>query len=211
LTTINIKRELALPHGRRESWALDNCIPGIGQPMKSSITLKHVLLVKAETTYRITEKLFLHVTDDELLWKPTTGKSWMTVGQLLMHCANFGCGKAVQGFVKGDWGILTDVSPENPEAVQHVPPPSMLSSVESVKEALELLNNDRILALRCIGDVEETELLAKKIIAPWGGPEVSLFQHLLLMIEHLSQHKGQLFYYLKLMGKDLSTADLWGV
>jgi len=31
------------------------------------------------------------------------------------------------------------------------------------------------------------------------------------MIAHLVQHKGQLFYYLKLMGKDVSTADLWNV
>jgi uncharacterized damage-inducible protein DinB len=58
--------------------------------------------------------------------------------------------------------------------------------------------------------VEEAKLLAERLIAPWGGPEVSLFQHLLLMIVHLAQHKGQLFYYLKLMEKDLNTADLWG-
>ena len=30
------------------------------------------------------------------------------------------------------------------------------------------------------------------------------------MIAHLAQHKGQLFYYLKLMGKDVKTDDLWG-
>jgi uncharacterized damage-inducible protein DinB len=71
--------------------------------------------------------------------------------------------------------------------------------------------NDRSLALRCIGEVEEADLLAKRFTAPWGGPEISLFQHLLLMIAHLTQHKGQLFYYLKLMGKDVNTSDLWGV
>jgi len=30
------------------------------------------------------------------------------------------------------------------------------------------------------------------------------------MIQHLNQHKGQLFYYLKLQGKPVSTPDLWG-
>ncbi len=30
------------------------------------------------------------------------------------------------------------------------------------------------------------------------------------MIEHLKQHKGQLFYYLKLQGKPVNTSDLWG-
>jgi len=38
----------------------------------------------------------------------------------------------------------------------------------------------------------------------------SLFEHLLHMIAHTSQHKGQLFYYLKLMGKEGNTSDLWG-
>jgi hypothetical protein len=30
------------------------------------------------------------------------------------------------------------------------------------------------------------------------------------MSVHLNQHKGQLFYYLKLMGEDVKTEDLWG-
>jgi hypothetical protein len=49
------------------------------------------------------------------------------------------------------------------------------------------------------------------MIAPWGGRERSLFQQFLEMLKHLAQHKGQFFYYLKLMGKDVKTADLWGV
>lgn len=65
--------------------------------MKTSITLKDVLIEEAEAIYAVTEKLFRRVTDDDLSWKPTTGKNWMTVGQLPMHCASFGCGKAIQG------------------------------------------------------------------------------------------------------------------
>jgi len=30
------------------------------------------------------------------------------------------------------------------------------------------------------------------------------------MIQHLDRHKVQLFYYLKLQGKPVNTADLWG-
>ncbi|MFH0992684.1 MAG: DinB family protein [bacterium] len=178
--------------------------------METCITMKRVLLEEAKTTYAITEKLFRRVTDADLLWKPTTGKNWMTLGQLLMHCANFGCGKAIQGFVKGDWGMPEAVEPVDLNAEQHVPPVAMLPSVENVKQALELLMNDRNLALRCIEETEEADLLARRFTAPWGGSEASLFQHLLLMIAHLAQHKGQLFYYLKLMENDLSTSDLWG-
>ena len=178
--------------------------------MNARITLKQVLIEEAESTYTITERLFHRVAEGQLSWKPTTGRNWMTVGQLLMHCANFGCGKAVQGFVRGDWGLPEGVEPGDLDSTQHVPPPAALPSVESVGQALELLANDRSLALQCIDEVEEADLLAKRFTAPWGGSEVSLFQHLLLMIAHLAQHKGQLFYYLKLMGKDLNTIDLWG-
>jgi uncharacterized damage-inducible protein DinB len=174
------------------------------------MTLADVLLQEAEATYALTEKLFQRVTDGELSWKPATGKSWMTVGQLLMHCASFGCGKAIQGFVKGDWGLPEDTRLEDLGDEQHVPPAAALPSVESIAQALELLAEDRNLALGCIAEVDEAKLLAETFAAPWGGSKVSLFQHLLHMIAHLVQHKGQLFYYLKLMGQDLNTSDLWG-
>lgn len=173
-------------------------------------TLKHVLREEAQTTYAITERLFRRVAGSELSWKPTSGRNWMTVGQLLMHCACFGCGKAVQGFVTGDWGMPEAARPEDLDAEQHVPPVEVLPSVESVEQALKLLEKDRNLTLRCINDVKEADLLNKRLTAPWGGSEVSLFQHLSLMIAHLAQHKGQLFYYLKLMGHEIATGDLWG-
>jgi len=174
------------------------------------LTLKQVLLEEAEATYAITEKLFQKVADRELSWKPASGKNWMTIGQLLMHCASFGCGKAIQGFVRGDWGMPEGLKPEDLSTEQHVPAAEVLPRVESVEQALQLLEVDRRLTLDCIQEADETEMLGKKFIAPWGGSAISLFQHLLMMIAHLSQHKGQLFYYLKLMGKDVNTADLWG-
>jgi uncharacterized damage-inducible protein DinB len=174
------------------------------------MTLTDVLLQEAEATYIITKKLFHRVADSELSWTPAMGTNWMTVGQLLMHCANFGCGKAVQGFVKGDWGLPEGTEPENLGRKHHVPPADMLPSVESVEHALALLARDRNLTLTCIAEAGEARLSVEAVAAPWGGPEVTLFQQLLHMIAHLAQHKGQLFYYLKLMGKDLSTIDLWG-
>jgi uncharacterized damage-inducible protein DinB len=176
--------------------------------MNTSMTLKEVLLEEARTTYDITEKLFRRVADNELSWKPPTGSNWMTVGQLLRHCAEFGCGKAIQGFVSGEWDLSE--SPGIPDAGMHVPSASALPFVESVGQALALLADDRSLSLRCLAGVEERDLLSRRLTAPWGGSELSLFQHLLMVIEHLAQHKGQLFYYLKLMGRKLETADLWG-
>jgi uncharacterized damage-inducible protein DinB len=174
--------------------------------MKAPLTLKQVLLEEAEKTYKTTDKLFRRIDDSELNWKPATGKNWMTIGQLLMHCANYGCGLAVQGFVKGDWGPL----PEEPDEAQHLPKAEDLPYVENVQQAIKILNDDQKLTLDCLREVDEAELLSKTMAAPWGGIEMTLFQHLLMMIAHLAQHKGQLFYYLKLMGKDVDSSDLWG-
>ena len=134
----------------------------------------------------------------------------MTTRQLLMHCAKYGCGLAYQGFIKGDWGPVGGEDSENQGEVQHLPEAEDLPYVENVEEALKILKNDQKLAIHCLNDVHESELLSKRLVAPWGGLEMSLFQHLLMMIAHLAQHKGQLYYYLKLMGKDVDSSDLWG-
>ena len=175
------------------------------------MTLKKILQERAEATYAVTEKLFQRVADSELSWSPANGRNWMTVGQLLMHSASYGCGKAIQGFVKGDWGLPGNKNAGDLSAEDHAPPAAAMSSVESVTQALALLAQDRDLALACITDADESDLSGRRIAAPWGGPEGSLFQHLLQMIDHLAQHKSQLFYYLKLMGKDVNTCDLWGM
>lgn len=174
------------------------------------MALTQMLLAEAETTYAIAERLFRRFGDGELSWRPATGRDWMTVGQLLMHCASFGCGKAVRGFVEGDWGLPEGTVIGDLAAQTHVPPAAALPSVMSVEQALDLLASDRALALRCIAEAGEADLLERRVVAPWGGAEASLFEQLLHMIAHLAQHKGQLFYYLKLMGKDVTTVDLWG-
>jgi uncharacterized damage-inducible protein DinB len=172
--------------------------------VEATVTLTGVLLEEAEAAYATAERLFRRVADDELPWTPPAGGGWMTVGQLLMHCASFGCGKAIRGFVTDDWGSATDSAQQD-----HVPP-AELPSVTTVRQALDLLAADRHLALSGIRAAGEANLLERDVAAPWGGPTMSLFQQLLHMIAHLAQHKGQLFYYLKLMGKDVRTTDLWG-
>lgn len=177
--------------------------------MKTPITLKQVLLEEAEKTYATTGKLFRKVDDSELTWKPGTGKNWMSMGQLLMHCAHDGCGQAFIVFVKEDFGPVGEEMPGD-QGGDHLAAAEDLTAVESVEQAINILKDDLELTRNCISEVEETDLLSKRSVAPWGGPEMCLFQHLLMMIAHLAQHKGQLFYYLKLMGKDVDTYDLWG-
>jgi uncharacterized damage-inducible protein DinB len=172
--------------------------------------LVDVLRQDAEHMYATTEKLLGRVPADGLGWKPSSGENWMTVGQLALHCTN-ACGTGIKGFLTGDWGLPEGARFEDLPPEQMLPPASALPSVANMEEAQRLLAEDRRLALTQLAGVDEARLLRERSPAPWGGPEVTLFQHLESMIQHLGQHKGQLFYYLKLMGQPLNTGDLWGV
>jgi hypothetical protein len=58
-----------------------------------------------------------------------------------------------------------------------------------------------------VTEAEATYAIAERL---FSRVDDCLSQQLLRMIAHLAPHKGQLFYYLKLVGKDVKTGDLWG-
>jgi uncharacterized damage-inducible protein DinB len=174
------------------------------------MTLTDVLKQEAEAMYAVTENLMKMVDADSLGWKPATGSNWMTTGQLLLHAAT-ACGSGIKGFVTGNWGMPEGASMEDMPEDAMLPPAEKMPAAGSVNAALEALARDRQDAMTYIAGAGEGALLTKRMTAPWGGPEVTLFQHLSSMIHHLGQHKGQLFYYLKLQGKDVNTMHLWGV
>ncbi|MGP8173071.1 MAG: DinB family protein [Terracidiphilus sp.] len=169
-----------------------------------------LLKSEMEKTYNATEKLLDDVDPGSLGWKPESGSNWMTVGQLLKHITN-ACGFGCKGFVTGDWGLPEGISMKDLPPEEMVPPAEKLPAVESVEEARKLLAEDKAMALRAIDQAGENEIANKELEAPWapGAPTI-LGMHLLMMIQHLNQHKGQLFYYLKLQGKPVNTKDLWG-
>ena len=170
------------------------------------MTLTQVLLDEADATYTVVERLVRRVANDELSWKPERrsrlddhGPVADALGELRLRQ---GCSGLRQGRVATGGAVR---EPRNP-----LFPPAALPTVLSVQEALDLLAEDRRVSLSCITAAGEANLLARRMTAPWGGPELSLFQQLLEMLKHLAQHKGQLFYYLKLMGKTVDSRDLWG-
>lgn len=166
-------------------------------------------LLKAEiqSAYTTTDKLLALVDDDALEWKPSTGRNWMTTGQLLRHITE-GCGVAFRAFITGDWGLPegTDIS-----EMTQLPPAEKLPTLESVAEARRLLEQDKQLAFEMLASRGDEELARDRAPAPWDPTEMVLGHRLLQMVDHLKQHKGQLFYYLKLQGKPVSTGDLWGM
>lgn len=168
-----------------------------------------LLVGSIEYNYAVTAKLFDKLTDSELDWKPATGTNWMTVGQLLMHCTN-ACGFCIRGFATGDWGMPPEAATSEGEH-EMLPPAESMPAVKSIAEAKALLEADRKVSLEIIANASDEELETRICPAPWDPMQLSLGHRSLQMIEHLVQHKGQLFYYLKLMGKQVDTNDLWGM
>lgn len=171
--------------------------------------LTDLLKQEADATYGITVSLFKLVEPAQLSWKPATGKNWMTLGQVVQHCTT-ACGTGIKGFVSGDWGMPDGVNLEDLPPDQMIPPAENMPTAPRIDAALKELEEDRALCMKYLDEAGEQNLLTKKATPPWGGPEATLFQHCLHMIEHLAQHKGQLFYYLKMLDKNVSTEHLWG-
>jgi len=163
-----------------------------------------------EANYKAAQGLLDHVDEDKLSWKPPTGSNWMTTGQLLRHMTD-ACGSTFKGFVTGDWGLPAGVDPSKMPPEEMLPPADKLPAVASVAEAKKLLAEDRELALKMLKQSGEANLASKAAPAPWDPSDVKLGHRLLQMVGHLSQHKGQLFYYLKLQGKPVNTMHLWGM
>lgn len=169
-----------------------------------------LLKAEIESSYSVTDKLLSQVDDSALEWKPPTGSNWMTTGQLLKHLTE-SCGAAFRGFVTGDWGLPegVDISKLSPEEM--LPPAEKMPAIASTAEARRLLSVDKELAMRMLAKCGEEGLAHKTAPAPWDPTKMILGHRLLQMVDHLKQHKGQLFYYLKLQGKPINTGDLWGM
>ncbi|HVN80625.1 MAG TPA: DinB family protein [Terriglobia bacterium] len=170
---------------------------------------KKLLKAEVESSYSVTEKLLALVDDRSLEWKPSTGSNWMTTGQLLKHIAD-GCGAAFRGVITGDWGLPEDMDLSKLSPEEMLPPAERMAAVANTAEAKRLLREDKELALKMLAECGKEDLAHKPAPVFWDSSEMVLGHRLLQMIDHFKQHKGQLFYYLKLQGKPVKTGDLWG-
>ena len=168
-----------------------------------------ILKEQAEAAYVATEGLLDLVDDGTLDWKPETGTNWLTVGQLLKHIAE-ACGATCKGFVTGDWGAPPE-SFENMNPEDMLPPADAFPAFASVTEAKSALAADKALTFALIEQAGDDDLETKLVTAPWDPQPRPLGAQIGGAIEHLTAHKAQLFYYLKLQGVDVNTGHLWGM
>ena len=170
---------------------------------------RQLLTEEIEYNYMVADKVMALVDDDKLDWKPETGENWMTAGQVLKHIAS-STGPCFKGFITGDWRV-GDVDYNDLPKEEMLPTAEALPTVDSVAAARKELAEDKKLSLEMLAKALDDDLAGKPAPAPWDPRPVLLGHRLLSMVLHIMQHKGQLFYYLKLQGKPVNTGDLWGM
>jgi hypothetical protein len=170
---------------------------------------KELLKREIESTYTVTDGLINWVDENNLQWKPSAENNWLTLGQLLMHITD-ACGAPIRGFVTGDWGLPDDVDVSTLSPEEMLPPAEKFPTIKGIADAKNLLAKDKQLALEMLAECSEHDLANKQIKAPWDENNLILGYRFLQMVSHLSHHKSQLFYYLKLLGKPVDTSHLWG-
>lgn len=162
-----------------------------------------------EAGYKAADGLMALVKDGDLNWKPATGSNWMTVGQVMLHLVT-SCGFCMRGFVSGQWDPPAELG--YPQGKEGMLTAEELPTARSVAWARDYLTKDRQAGLDALAEAGEEALCSRRTSAPWDpGADRLLGHHCLQMVTHLNIHKAQLFYYLKLMGRDVNTLHMWGM
>ena len=140
--------------------------------------------------------LIAMVPADRLDWRP--GAKFMTLGQLICHIS-LGVGDGIRLLHTGQWPamdeMLTGMKQEN------------LPSC-GVEEALKKLEADKAVLREALAAISEHDFAEKIVSVPWGMK--GKFEVLALaFLEHFTNHKMQLFTYLKLLDLQVDTQVLY--
>jgi hypothetical protein len=146
--------------------------------------------------YRPAESLIRMVPGDKLDWKP--GPTFMSLGQLICHLSE-GIGGAVNMLLTGGWPALEEM--EKSMRLENIPSCS-------IEEALSGLEKDKAVLQGILSGISEEDFLQRPVSVPWGV-QAKLERMTLDFREHFTNHKMQLFTYLKLLGLPVNTSTLY--
>jgi uncharacterized damage-inducible protein DinB len=148
--------------------------------------------------YRPVEKLIGMVPADKLNWRP--GPTFMSVGQVLCHLSD-GFGGGFDMLLSGKWPSMEEMG----EGMKLENLPSC-----SPREALDKLEKDKKILRKVLDSVSEEDFTNKVVSVPWGW-KAKMERMAIGFLEHFTNHKMQLFTYLKLLGLPVNTETLYGM
>ena len=146
---------------------------------------------------RPAETLVGMVPADKLAWRP--GAKFMSLGQLICHVAE-GVGDGIRRLVANDWPPPEEM--ETAMKLENLP-------ACSVAEALAKLEKDKAILREALDGLSEEDFAEKIVFVPWGM-QMKMEAMALFFREHFTNHKMQLFLYLKLLDLPVNTTTLYG-
>ena len=148
--------------------------------------------------YRPTEKLIGMVPGDKLNWRP--GPTFMSAAQLVCHLSD-GLGAGLEWLLGGKWPSMEEMG----ESMKLENLPSC-----SPQEALDKLEKDKRILRQILDGMSEEDFTNKVVSAPWGM-RAKMERMAIGFLGHFTNHKMQLFTYLKLLGLPVNTQTLYGM
>ena len=148
--------------------------------------------------YRPGAKLIGMAPTDRLDWRP--GPTFMSLGQLICHVSD-GLGSAFELLLSGKW-------PSGEEMEKGMKLENLPSC--GVQEALEKLEKDKEVLRKALAGVSEKDFANRVVTVPWGM-KGTVERMSISFLEHFTNHKMQLFTYLKLLGLPVNTETLYGM
>jgi hypothetical protein len=146
--------------------------------------------------FRPAKTLIGMVPTDKLGWQP--GPKFMTLGQLIFHLS-LGVGDGVRLLHGGEW-------PTDDEMLEGMKQENLPSCC--VEEALEKLEVDKKTLSDALAAISEQDFASKTLSVPWGM-QGKMEVLALSFLEHFTNHKMQLFLYLKMLGLPVNTQTLY--
>jgi uncharacterized damage-inducible protein DinB len=146
--------------------------------------------------YGPAEKLIGMVPADKLNWKP--GPGFMSVGQVICHLSD-GLGGGLEMLVSGKWPSMEEM--EVGMKLENLPSCSP-------QEALNKLEKDKKTLRQVLDGMSEDDFTNKVVSVPWGW-KAKMELMGIHFLEHFTNHKMQLFTYLKLLGLPVNTETLY--
>jgi len=148
-------------------------------------------------SYGPAEKLIGMVPADKLNWQP--GPTFMSAGQLICHLSD-GLGGGLEMLLSGKWPSMEEMA----EGMKLENLPSC-----SPQEALNKLEKDKEILRGALAGLTEEDFTNKVVSVPWGWT-AKVERMGISFLQHFTNHKMQLFTYLKLLGLPVDTQTLYG-
>jgi hypothetical protein len=152
---------------------------------------------------KATRGLIAKVPSDKLDWRPDA--SFLKMGAVVRHVAE-SVGAELKALKDNGWAIRFEEHGAN----AGLPPADKFPAVQSVQEALDRIDADWKLFEELFAGIDEKTFNTQVCAVPWMAPGTTLVEYLLMSAEHLSNHRMQLFLYLRLLGVKADTSTLYG-